>query len=59
MAKALEFVGGDEAEESAIMAEQFDKFFDCLNVGSFTAGKQQRNPFKSPYRSKDDFRLKV
>jgi len=59
VAKALQLYGGDEAGETAIMAEKFDHFFDCLNVSSFTAGKKARNSFKSPYRSSQDFRLKV
>ena len=37
----------------------FDKFFDALNVSNFTVGVHQRKPFQLPYRSKDDFRLKV
>ena len=36
----------------------FDKFFDCLNVNSFTKGKHSRKPFQNPYRSAKDFRLK-
>ena len=37
----------------------FDRFFDCLNVNNFTTGKHKRKPFQNPYRSPDDFRLKV
>ena len=37
----------------------FDKFFDCLNTSNFTIGKQQRNVFKNPYYSAEDFRLIV
>ena len=37
----------------------FDKFFDCLNCSSLSAGKRSRNPFKSPYRSGTDWKLKV
>ena len=59
MAKALELFGGEEASETAIMADKFNHFFDCLNVSNFTAGKRSRDPFKSPYRSGTDFRLKV
>ena len=36
-----------------------DKFFDCVNVNSYTAGKYQQKVFKQPYRSATDFRLKV
>lgn len=59
VAKALELYGGEEAKESAILADMFNHFFDCVNVSSFTAGKGARDPFKSPYRSGKDFRLKV
>ena len=34
-------------------------FFDCLNVSNSYVCKQSRNSFKNPYRSADDFRLKV
>lgn len=37
----------------------FDKLFDCLNVSSLDKGKHSRNPFKAPYRSATDFRIKV
>ena len=53
----MQLFGGDEAAETAIMAEKFNKFFDCLNISSFRAGKLKRDPFKSPYRSAKDFRL--
>ena len=43
----------------AAFVEMFDKFFDCVNVNSYTAGKYQRKVFKQPYRSATDFRLKV
>ena len=59
MSKALKLFGGTQAEETAIMADHFNKFFDCLNVSNFDAGKKDRNRFKEPYRSKDDFRLEV
>ena len=39
--------------------EFFDKFFDSMNINNFSAGYKSRNPFKSPYRSGSDFRLKV
>ena len=50
---------GDEATETAKFAEMFNKFFDCLNTSNFTVGKQQRNVFKNPYYSAEDFRLTV
>ena len=37
----------------------FDRFFDCLNVSNFTDGKFDRKVFRQPYRSSNDFRLKV
>ena len=36
-----------------------DRFFDSLNVNNFNSGKWKRKPFQDPYRSADDFRLKV
>ena len=33
--------------------------FDCLNVSSLSKGRLTGNLFKSPYRSKDDFRVQV
>ena len=50
---------GERAEAAATFASTFDKFFDCLNVRSFTAGRDTRNTFKDPYRSATDQRLKV
>ena len=57
VSKALELFGGDEASETARMASMFDKFFDAVNVSRLDEGKLSRNCFKSPYHSKDDFRL--
>ena len=59
MANALEHTRGDEVEETVKFVRMIDKFFDCLNVNSFTQGKHNRKPFQEPYRSKDDFRIKV
>ena len=59
VAHALKLVGGEDAKETAKFVEYFDKFFDCLNVGDFESGKKARNPFKDPFRSGSDFRLKV
>ena len=36
-----------------------DKFFDVLNVSNYTDGIHKRKEFKQPYRSAEDFRLKV
>ena len=59
ISKALTLLVGDEATETAKFAEMFNKFFDCLNTSNFTVGKQQRNVFKNPYYSAEDFRLTV
>ena len=59
MSKCLTHVLGTEAEETARFADMFDKFFDSLNVCNFNSGKHDRKPFKNPYRSASDFRLKV
>lgn len=59
MASALRLTGGVDVEETAKFVEFFDKFFDCLNVGNLDSGLKARNPFKDPYRSGSDFRLKV
>ena len=57
--KALRLTGGEDVEETANFVEMFDKFLDCMNVTSFSAGKLKRSAFKSPYKSAKDFRLKV
>lgn len=59
VSKALRLTGGAEAEETAQLLSNMDKFFDCLNVNNFTSGTRQRKPFQFPYHSGDDFRLKV
>lgn len=59
VATALELTGNDDMSETAKFAKIFDKFFDCLNVGSFDSGRNSRNCFKNPYRSATDFRLNV
>lgn len=48
-----------ELEKTTEFVLMFDKFFDCLNVSSLDAGKHSRNAYKSPYRSVEDFRIKV
>ena len=35
------------------MTEMFDRFFDCLNSSSLSAGKRPRNPFRSPIQIRD------
>ena len=59
VANGLHSTGGDEVVETIKCVDYFDKFFDCMNVSSLSAGRHQRKPFKQPYYSKDDFRLKV
>ena len=53
VSKALQLCGGAEAEETARFVSMFDKFFDSLNVSN------HRKVFQQPYRSAEDFRLKV
>ena len=50
---------GEDACETANFVEKMDRFFDCFNVSSFTAGKEKRKPFLAPYRSSNDFQFKV
>ncbi len=55
---ALKMTGGPEAQKTAEFIGMVDKFFDCLNVTHFEAGKKSRNTFKDPFRP-GDFRLEV
>lgn len=50
---------GSKAEATSKFVKMFDKFFDCMNTTYLSAAEHTRNPFKGPYRSKDDYRLKV
>lgn len=59
VSKAVKLLGGPEAEETAHFLLMFDRLFDCLNVGNFSDGHKSLKPFQLPYRSADDFRLKV
>ena len=59
VSKALRLTGGEEVSETAHFVSMVDRFFDCLNVNSFTSGKFKRKAFQDPYRSEQDFRLKV
>ena len=56
MCKALRVTGGAEAAETAKFIEMVDKFFDCLNVSSFSKGKFKRKPFLQPYRKSNNLR---
>ena len=59
VSKALLLTGGDEVTETAHFIALIDKFFDCFNVSNFNSGKLKRKVFQDPYRSADDFRIKV
>lgn len=59
MSKALLLTGGSEAFETSLFIGKVDKFFDALNVTSYTKGLKARKSFQKPYVSKDDFRLQV
>ena len=59
VAKALPLVVGQKASATARFADLLDKFFDILNVRSFTSGARSRKRFLHPYRGADDERLKV
>ena len=60
MSKAVYFYGeSEEAFETAYFIEKIDKFFDVLNVSSFSQGKLKRKVFHQPYLSPNDFRLMV
>ena len=59
ISKALQLTGGPEATETVRFISMFDKFFDCVNVANLTSGRFKRKVFQQPYRSGEDFRLKV
>ena len=59
VANALRLTGGAEASETCNFIEKMDKFFDCLNVSSYTAGRKARKEFQKPYTKPTDFRLNV
>ena len=59
VSKAILLTGGGEAFETSYFIAKMDKFFDCFNVSSYSAGKRNRKPFLQPYRSAEDFRLTV
>ena len=58
VAAALRLNGGHQAHKTAEFVDLVNKFFDCLNVRHFDAGKHSRNAFKDPFRP-GDWRLKV
>ena len=59
MACALEQTGGEEVSETVRFVRMMDRFFDCVNVNNFNAGKKKRKPFQCPYTKGDDEHLKV
>ena len=59
MSKALQLTGGEDVLETSCFVSIMDHFFDCLNVNNFITGKLKRKIYQDPYRSKNDFRLKV
>ena len=59
MKQCLLITGGSGSFETSLFIGKVDKFFDSLNVTSFTKGIKARKPFQKPYVSKDDLRLKV
>ena len=59
VSKALYFTRNGDAFETAYFIDKMDKFFDTLNVSSFTRGKHHRKPFQDPIRGPSDFRMKV
>lgn len=55
----MKLTGGSEVTETVRFVTMFGKFFDCLNVNNFVTGYHKRKVFKQPYKSTNDFRLKV
>ena len=54
MACALEQTGGEEVSETVRFVRMMDRFFDCVNVNNFNAGKKKRKPFQCHYTKGDD-----
>ena len=59
VSKALLKVCGEKAYETATFVSLMDKFFDTLNVHNYSGGSKALKPFQAPFRSPDDFRIKV
>lgn len=59
MGHALQMMGRPEFDRTIEFVMFFDKFFDCLNVSNFVAGKHSRKSFKAPFHSEKDFRVRV
>ena len=59
VSKALTFSSNPEVSETAKFTMMFDRFFDCLNVTNFDAGKHNKKDFQKPYLGKDDKQIEV
>ena len=59
VAEALSFDGNYNIHETERFVRHFDRFFDCMNVRSFTEAIYKRKPDLRPYRTPDDSRLSV
>ena len=59
VSKALQKVCGQKACETANFVSLMDRFFDTLNVHNYSGGSKALKPFQAPFRSPDDFRIKV
>ena len=49
----------EEAKETIVFVEMFDKFFDMLNVTNYTKCITKRKHFQRPYTLSKDIRLEV
>ena len=59
VANAFAYFGDETTSETERFVRNFDQFFDCFNVRSFTECFKHRKPDLRPYRSAEDSRLKV
>ena len=59
VSKALLKVCGEKAYETATFVSLMDKLFDTLNVHNYSGGSKALKPFQAPFRSPDDFRIKM
>ncbi len=51
VAKGFEYFDDPETKETQRFCMMFDRFFDCLNVRSYSEGKKKRKPDLLPYRT--------
>ena len=59
VAKALEYYRDPATKETQRFCQIFDRFFDCLNVRSYSEGRKKRKPDLLPYRTIADTCFKV